>query len=349
MHGVEILAQRGLHGNDGLRQRVRANQTLAQSVNAIGQRIVGARHIDEFLQLALERLVALAQHLDLPLHQAHRRAHVAQMRQTQLGQQRSIALEEIRVGLQIFRDTGVIETLVLDPARLTGHGSSPLHHVISIDPANTVVVGPLSHRRSPTPGQDTEAAPPGRSTRTSASNNPRRRPTATAAPAPVPQAKVSPTPRSNTRNFTWPRSTICMNPTLTRLGKRGWFSILGPNRANGAVFTSDTCSTACGLPIETAPISMSAPSARNEYVGASAAAPPPSAASIGSARGSKSGTPMSTDTRPSSPMRACTIPPELSIAKLRPNCGARSYKREAIQRAPLPHCSASVPSELKTR
>ena len=90
-------------------------------MNAIGQRIVGARHIDEFLQLALERLVALAQHLDLTLHQAHRRAHVAQMRQTQLGQQRRIALEEIRVGLQIFRDTGVIETLVLDPARLTGH------------------------------------------------------------------------------------------------------------------------------------------------------------------------------------------------------------------------------------
>ena len=54
-------------------------------MNAIGQRVIGAGHIDELLQLALERLVALAQHLDLALHQAHRGARVAQMRQAQFG------------------------------------------------------------------------------------------------------------------------------------------------------------------------------------------------------------------------------------------------------------------------
>ena len=87
MHGVEILAQRSLDGVDGLEQGVRANQPLAQAMNAIGQRIIGAGHIDEFLQLALERLIALAQHFDLALDQAHRGAHVAQMRQTQLEEQ----------------------------------------------------------------------------------------------------------------------------------------------------------------------------------------------------------------------------------------------------------------------
>ena len=94
----------------GLQQGVGADQTLAQAVNAVGQRIVGAGHIDEFLQLALERLIALAQHLDLALDQAHRRADIAQMRQAQLGQQRRVALEKIRIGLQIIRDAGVVET-----------------------------------------------------------------------------------------------------------------------------------------------------------------------------------------------------------------------------------------------
>ncbi len=70
-------------------------------MNAVGQRVIGAGHIDEFLQLALERLVALAQHLDLALDQAHRGAHIAQMRQAQFGEQRRVALEEIRIGLQI--------------------------------------------------------------------------------------------------------------------------------------------------------------------------------------------------------------------------------------------------------
>jgi len=55
--------------------------------------------LHQFLELALERLIALAQHLDLPLHQTHGGRDVAYMRQTQLGQELRVALEEIRIGL----------------------------------------------------------------------------------------------------------------------------------------------------------------------------------------------------------------------------------------------------------
>ena len=72
------------------------------------------------------------------------------------------------------------------------------------------------------------------------------------------------------------------------------------------------------------------------------------AASIGRERGSKSGVPMSTDTSPSSRMRALTGPALLSMSISRPSCGALAYNSAATQRAPLPHCSTSLPSELKT-
>ena len=51
-------------------------------------------------KLALERLIAIAQHFHLALDQAHRRARVAQVRQAELGEQGAVALEEIRIGLQ---------------------------------------------------------------------------------------------------------------------------------------------------------------------------------------------------------------------------------------------------------
>ena len=53
--------------------------------------------------------------------------------------------------------------------------------------------------------------------------------------------------------------TICMKPAFTRFGKRACRSIAGPSVATGASSTSDTASTACGLPIETAPISSVRP------------------------------------------------------------------------------------------
>ena len=75
-----------------------------QAMDAIREPVVGARDIHQLLQLALERLVALAQHFHLALDQAHGGAGVAQMRQAQLGEQGAVALEEIRIGLQILGD-----------------------------------------------------------------------------------------------------------------------------------------------------------------------------------------------------------------------------------------------------
>ncbi len=60
--------QRGLDGADRFSQGVGANQSLAQAMNAIRQGIVGPCHIDQFLELAFQRLIAFAQHLDLALN-----------------------------------------------------------------------------------------------------------------------------------------------------------------------------------------------------------------------------------------------------------------------------------------
>ena len=93
-------------------QLARADQPLAQPVDPLGQHVVGAGHVHQFLQLALERLVALAQHLHLALDQAHRGARVAHVRQPQLREQRSVAFEEIRIGLQIIRDARAVDPVV---------------------------------------------------------------------------------------------------------------------------------------------------------------------------------------------------------------------------------------------
>ena len=126
MHGVEIFAQGSLDCIDGLEQVMGFDQPLAQSMNAVGQGVVGARHIDQFLQLAFERLIALAQHLYLTLHQAHGGTGVAQVREPQFGQQGSIALEKIWMTLQIVGDIQVVESVVFDTACLTRcHYSAP--------------------------------------------------------------------------------------------------------------------------------------------------------------------------------------------------------------------------------
>ena len=89
-------------------------------------------------------------------------------------------------------------------------------------------------------------------------------PATTAAQAPVPQASVSPAPRSYTRSRMPERSTTCMKPAFTRCGKRGWCSISGPCSATGALSTSATTCTACGLPIDRIATETIAPSARAE-------------------------------------------------------------------------------------
>ncbi len=85
-------------------QGVRADEPLAQAMNAVRERVIGARHIHQFFQLSFERLIAFAQHLHLPLDQTHGGSRVAKMRKPQLGEQWAVSLEEIRVGLQVFRD-----------------------------------------------------------------------------------------------------------------------------------------------------------------------------------------------------------------------------------------------------
>ena len=79
-------------------------------------------------------------------------------------------------------------------------------------------------------------------------------PETAAAHAPVPQAKVSPTPRSNTRKRACFSSIICIKPALTRAGKRACDSTCGPIVATSAVMTSGTTVTACGLPMFTTSI-----------------------------------------------------------------------------------------------
>ena len=72
--GVEILAQARLDGVDRCpKESVRGSAAELEPVDALGERVIGASHVDQLLQLAFERLIAIAQHLHLALHQTHRR------------------------------------------------------------------------------------------------------------------------------------------------------------------------------------------------------------------------------------------------------------------------------------
>ena len=80
-----------------------AQQPAREAVEPLGERVVGARDAHELGQLALERRLLLAQHFDLPLDQRDGGA-AARVRQPQARQQRLVALEEIRIALQIGGD-----------------------------------------------------------------------------------------------------------------------------------------------------------------------------------------------------------------------------------------------------
>src|SRR5450755_2534891 len=169
MPGLEILAQRDLDRVDGLQQVARADQALAQAMNALGQCVIAACHIDQLLELALEHLVAVPQHFDLPLDKADRRALIAQVRKTQFREQHRVALEKIRTVQQEFRDAALFEAGLRYAACVAGRHDSilPMFGIyISIDPVNTFVAGPVSQSGWPGPSQETCAAPPGSSTRT---------------------------------------------------------------------------------------------------------------------------------------------------------------------------------------
>jgi hypothetical protein len=176
-------------------------------------------------------------------------------------------------------------------------------------------------------------------------------PATTAAQAPVPQASVSPAPRSNTRSLMCERSTTCMKPAFTRCAKRGWCSICGPCSATGAVSTSSTTCTACGLPIEsTATETMALPArvprARCHFSHAPSGCASSPAVSKGTRAASKMGAPMSTVTRPSAPMRGWMMPASVCTRTSVFSVSLCSLTKRMKQRAPLPHCSTSPPSAL---
>src|ERR1700676_4582648 len=140
------------------------------------------------------------------------------MLQLQSRQQLRMVLEEIGVVMQVLHYCLLLDRLRRNSAHLIGRHPkfSPAGTTqISTRPSNACFTGPVSHIGSPGPCQCTLNVPPGTRTSTSAPSSPRLRPTATAAQAPVPQARVSPTPRSNTRRPIRPASFICMKPTLT--------------------------------------------------------------------------------------------------------------------------------------
>ena len=193
--------------------------------------------------------------------------------------------------------------------------------------------------------------PPRVCTSTSGSSQPSRMPATTAAQAPVPQASVSPAPRSCTRRRTSRRDTTCRKPALTWRGKRGWVSMRGPSSATGAVSTSCTRCTACGLPIDSTAMStdsMLVPGSDSgqsskplTWLLCSRGLRPEESNGISAC--SKIGWFMSTVTRPSA--STCSSIRLLTVSTLTRTCWLRPVSRtkRAKQRAPLPHCSTSSP------
>src|SRR5690606_20404215 len=141
--------------------------------------------------------MALAHDLELALLQRDCPAPV-RMRQAQPGEHVRMAVEEIRVRAEVVAD---------DALGQSGFGFRVLAHS-SISPSKTVSAGPV--RVTDSPAQWISSFPPRVRTSTAASSRPRRIPETTAAQAPVPQARVSPTPRSQTRSLASPRPRTCM-------------------------------------------------------------------------------------------------------------------------------------------
>src|SRR5829696_4767680 len=154
------------------------------------------------------------------------------------------------------------------------------------------------------------------------------------AQAPVPQARVSPTPRSQVRWRTVPRSTTWANSTLVLAGRKaGWVSSLGPRVVTGALSTSSTNTTAWGLPMDRVVAATDSPSTSRVR----------SSPSVGA--------PMSTVTRSMQPLSSawssrCLTPARVSRSKA-PATRPRSPRYLPTTLTPLPHISAREPSALR--
>src|SRR5690606_33687875 len=86
---------------------------------------------------------------------------------------------------------------VLHGVRFPGLQRGAFVHRLHSD-SNTLTAGPVK-TTGPSPGHSMRSVPPGRRTLTTSSTRPRTRAAATIAHAPEPHARVSPTPRSQTR------------------------------------------------------------------------------------------------------------------------------------------------------
>src|SRR3954467_12044418 len=205
--------------------------------------------VHQLAQLGLQQPVLFAQADNLPFINRNG-ASAVRMRYGDAADHVRESFEKLRMVLQItgnvFRFHSVFST--------------------SISPSNTDCAGPVITTGCASRGHAICSMPPRVSTCTGESSIPSEMPATAAAQAPVPQESVSPAPRSNTRSLMCPRSMICIYPALVRCAKRGWCSIDGPSLNTGAASTSATSCTACGLPIDTAKMSMLRPLTSSGYV-----------------------------------------------------------------------------------
>src|SRR3989338_5067557 len=312
LQGVQIAP--GKQGNDKL-------------MHLVLQRVVLLCERHHFAQVFFQYFVFFAQRNQLSFAQRNRASAVG-VREIDLHQRFDMFLKELRVVMQILCDF---------------FSSHVIISYMFISPVNTVIAGPVICTSAASPSHEILNEPPRVATFTGLSSKLRRMPATTAAHAPVPHDKVSPAPRSYTRRRILWRSITCMNPALTRLGKRGWRSMSGPNSFTGACSISSTSCTACGLPIDSALMRSVLPSTSR---GSLAAPLPPS---NGICEGSKIGAPMFTVTRPSCSRRGLISPLCVSTTISRLAVSFWSWTKRMKQRAPLPHCSTSPPSELKIR
>src|SRR5580692_174253 len=102
MKCVEILTQAGFDARDGFLTRRSTEQPPREAVEFLRDRVVATGDLDELRELAFQRGVLLAQHFDLTLDERDR-GSTPDMRQAQARQQRLVALEEVRIVLQISR------------------------------------------------------------------------------------------------------------------------------------------------------------------------------------------------------------------------------------------------------
>src|SRR5262249_30800122 len=156
----EILAQARLELLEPRRQARRTHELQRQLMDLLDERVVLLCDGYEILELPFELRVARAQHCHLALDEGDGGPARA-MRQFQRQQQQRMALEELGVTLQIFRDGVVRERVAW--WRPDCRADLLLTHS-SMYPSYTAVVAPVCHSGEPGPGQLTVSSPPGRLT-----------------------------------------------------------------------------------------------------------------------------------------------------------------------------------------